>query len=219
LNISGLQSRIGTTPDGKWGPNSSAALLAHFTNLAAPAVSPEDIAAYAARLGCKIKQLNAVAKVESAGGGFDKTGKPKILFERHWFHRLTKGKWSVAPFSNPSPGGYGESSWRKLEAACAHDPDAAFSSVSWGKFQILGAHWSRLGYQSAYAMAWTSAQSEGDHYEMLVRYIEEFRLQKALQALSDNPSDCVEFASRYNGPAFRVNRYDEKLAEAMQGDR
>jgi len=216
MNISGLQSRIGTTPDGKWGPKSSAALLAHFTNLAAPAVSPEDIAAYAARLGCKIKQLNAVAKVESAGGGFDKTGKPKILFERHWFHRLTKGKWSVAPFSNPSPGGYGESSWRKLESACAHDPDAAFSSASWGKFQVMGGHWAKLGYPSAYAMAWTTVQSEADHYEMLVRYIEAFGLREELQALSDNPDDCRAFAKGYNGPAYERFDYHEKLAEAMR---
>jgi len=215
LNISGLQSRIGTTPDGKWGPKSSAALLAHFTNLAAPAVSPEDIAAYAARLGCKIKQLNAVAKVESAGGGFDKTGKPKILFERHWFHRLTGGKWSVAPFSNPSPGGYGESSWRKLESACAHDPDAAFSSASWGKFQVMGGHWAKLGYPSAYAMAWTTVQSEADHYEMLVRYIEAFGLREELQALSANPDDCRAFAKGYNGPAYERFDYHEKLAEAM----
>lgn len=215
MNISGMQSRIGTTPDGKWGPKSSAALLAHFTNLAAPAITPEEIAAYAARLGCKIKQLNAVAKVESAGGGFDKTGKPKILFERHWFHRLTGGKWSVAPFSNPSPGGYGESSWRKLEAACAHDPDAAFSSASWGKFQVMGGHWAKLGYPSAYAMAWTTVQSEADHYEMLVRYIEAFGLREELQALSTNPDDCRAFAKGYNGPAYERNDYHSKLAEAM----
>lgn len=215
MNVAGLQSRIGTTPDGKWGPLSRQALLDHFTNVSAPAVSPEDIAAYAARLGCKIKQLNAVAKVESAGGGFDKTGKPKILFERHWFHRLTGGKWSPAPFSNPSPGGYGESSWRKLEDACAHDPDAAFSSASWGKFQVMGGHWAKLGYPSAYAMAWTTVQSEADHYEMLVRYIEAFGLREELQALSDNPDDCRPFAKGYNGPAYERFDYHEKLAEAM----
>lgn len=219
MNVSALQVRIGTEPDGKWGPKSHAALLAHFTNLNAPAVSPADIEAYAKRLGCTVKQLNAVAKVESAGGGFDNTGKPKILFERHWFHRLTGGKWTPASFSMAKAGGYSDPSWEKLSSACGRDPDAAFSSASWGKFQILGTHWQRLGYPSAYSMAWTSAQSEADHYEMLVRYIEVFKLQKALQALSENPADCVEFASRYNGPAFRKNRYDEKLAEAMRGGR
>jgi len=83
VNVSALQIRIGTEPDGKWGPKSRAALLDHFTNVNAPAVSDADIQAIAQRLGCTVKQVNAVAKVESAGGGFDKTGKPKILFERH----------------------------------------------------------------------------------------------------------------------------------------
>lgn len=215
MNVSGLQSRIGTTPDGKWGPLSRQALFDHFTNVSAPAVSPEDIAAYAARLGCKIKQLGAVAKVESAGGGFDKSGKPKILFERHWFHRLTGGKWSPATFSNSDRGGYGESSWMKLSAACACDPDAAFSSASWGKFQVMGGHWAKLGYPSAYAMAWTTVQSEADHYEMLVRYIEAFGMKDELQALSDDPEDCRAFAKGYNGSSYAANDYHEKLARAM----
>jgi len=141
MNVSALQVRIGTTPDGQWGPASRQALLDHFTNTNAPAVSAADIEAIATRLGCTVKQVNAVAKVESAGGGFDNSGKPKILFERHWFHRLTGGKWSPMSYSMASAGGYGEPSWGKLSAACGRDPDAAFSSASWGKFQVMGGHW------------------------------------------------------------------------------
>lgn len=215
MNVSVLQVRIGVEPDGKWGPKSRAALLDHFTNTSAPAVSDADIAGYAARLGCTVKQINAVAKVESAGGGFDNSGKPKILFERHWFHRLTDGKWSPSSFSQSTGGGYGESSWNKLSDACGHNPDAAFSSASWGKFQVMGGHWAKLGYPSAYAMAWTTAQSEADHYEMLVRYIEVFGLREELQALSDEPGDCRAFAKGYNGPAYERNDYHAKLAEAM----
>ena len=174
------------------------------------------MAFHAARLGCKIKQINAVAKVESAGGGYDKSGKPKILFERHWFHRLTGGKWSPAPFSQSARGGYGESSWFKLSDACGRDPDAAFSSASWGKFQVMGGHWQKLGYPSPYAMAWTTVQSEADHYEMLIRYIEAFALTDELRALSDNPETCRAFAKAYNGSAYAENDYHTKLAAAMK---
>lgn len=191
-------------------------LIAEFTNKEANAISAAGLQGFADRLGVSLKQLNAVAAVESAGGGFDNKGRPKILFERHWFHRLTNGRWSVKDYSNPRWGGYRQSSWGKLLDACERDPDAAFASASWGKFQVMGLHWSRLGYLSSYAMAWTTAQSEGDHYEMLARYIEAFGLVDEMQALSTNPDDCRAFAKGYNGPAYARNKYHIKLARAMR---
>lgn len=217
MNVRDLQAAIGVTADGQFGPVSRAALLARFTNPAAPAITTGQMQMVADRLGVTLKQLAAVAKVESAGGGFDAQGRPKILFERHIFHRLTGGKWSVASFSNPTRGGYSEDSWGKLLDACAKDPDAAFSACSWGKFQILGSHWNSLGYPTPFAMAQTTVQSEAAHYEMLARFIEVSKLQKAMQSLSSDPAACAPFAARYNGPAYRENRYDTKLALAMRG--
>jgi hypothetical protein len=92
------------------------------------------------------RNVRAVAAVESSGSGYDDQGRPKILFERHLFHRMTKGRWSVCSFSNGESGGYHEPSWDKLAAAACKDPAAAFSSASWGKFQVLGLHWLALGY-------------------------------------------------------------------------
>lgn len=43
-------------------------------------------------LGCEVAAIKAVAEVESAGSGFLSDGQPKILFERHYFSRLTGGK-------------------------------------------------------------------------------------------------------------------------------
>ena len=197
-------------------PLSLETLSAHFANPQANAVTDADITALASRLGCTSKQVRAVATVESGGGGFDKLGRPKILFERHLFHRLTEGKWSPASFSNSAGGGYGEDSWAKLAAACARDPDAAFSSCSWGKFQVLGAHWSKLGYPSPYALAWTTAQSDGDQYDLLARYIETFGLKRALAKLSTDPEACRDFAAAYNGPGYRKFDYHNKLARAMK---
>lgn len=216
MDIATLQQAIGTTPDGRWGPASSAALVAHFTNRQANAISTADMAAAAAKLGCSLAQVRAVRDVEAAGSGFDAHGRPKILYERHKFHRITGGRFSPSPFSQSVRGGYDVSSWDKLNAAIGTgEVDAAFQSCSWGAFQVMGEWWDELGYPSPYAMAWTCAQSEGDHLEMLVRYIEHFGLQDELRALSSSPVSCRAFAAAYNGAGYRANRYDEKLAARM----
>lgn len=216
MNITELQSEIGATPDGKWGPKSNAAFLANFTNTRAPALSATDIAGAAVRLGCSIRQLNAVRKVEAAGNGFDAAGRPKILFERHRFHKLTGGRFTPAPFSQRDWGGYDVNSWTKLSSAIATgEVDAAFQSASWGAFQVMGEWWDELRYPSPYALAFSTVQSEAGQLELLIRYIEHNRLQDELAALTSNPETCRPFAAAYNGPAFRKNRYDEKLAREM----
>ena len=201
--------------DGDIGPVSRGAIIAAFTSNCAPAVTDADIEALATRLNCTPKQLRAVSKVESGGSAFDASGRPKILFERHKFHHLTNGKWSVASFSNPQGGGYGDDSWAKLTLAAGRDVDAAFSSASWGKFQVLGLHWKALGYPSPLEMAYSTVISEAAHYEMLARYVEHFGLKQAIGQLSTNPKDNEMFARLYNGPQFKNFAYDQKLAKAM----
>lgn len=201
--------------DGQCGPATRDAIRAVFANPHAPAVTDMDILVLASRLDCMTKQLKAVSIVESGGKAFDDQGRPKILFERHYFWRLTHGTHGITPFSNPSGGGYNESSWDKLVYAACKDVDAAFASVSWGKFQVMGAHWRALGYPSPLEMAYSCVESEAAHYEMLARFIEANGLKPALQALSANPADNVAFAKSYNGPSFKKFAYDQKLAKAM----
>lgn len=51
----------------------------------------------AAKLGCEVAAIKAVAEVEAGSfGGFLSTGEPVILFERHVFHKRTKGEFSLA---------------------------------------------------------------------------------------------------------------------------
>lgn len=201
--------------DGKCGPATRDAIKVAFINRAAPAINDADITVLASRLGCTTKQLRTVSIVESGGKAFDDGGKPKMLFERHLFHRATNGAYSISSFSNPKRGGYNEDSWDKLVAAACKDPDAAFASASWGKFQVLGKHWSALGYPSAIAMAYSTVENEANSYEMLARYIEFNNLKPALRKLSTNPKDCAAFAKGYNGPMFKQFAYDTKLAKAM----
>ena len=88
--------------------------------------------------------------------------------------------------------------------------EAAIESASWGAFQIMGFHWSRLGYASAHAWLEAMRASEGHQLEAFVRFIEADRaIHNALRR-----HDWRDFASRYNGPAFEKNDYDTKLAAA-----
>lgn len=214
--------------DGLRGPATRKAVLDTFINLSAPAVTPADIAQIAARLGGTPRQLAAVAKVESAGGGWDNQGRLKCLYERHYFWRRLQV--IIPVLSNPTPGGYTidadrdgiNDSWEKVADAAMRSPIAAFESASWGKFQIMGAHASpdpkrkdKVVYQGhAIDFVWWLTRSEKNHYEALARFIEVNGLTRAFQALSTDPADCLAFARGYNGKGQKG--YDRKLAEAMR---
>lgn len=224
MNIRELQAKIGAGVDGSWGPVSKACLLAHFANLQANALTPHDYNDAATRLGCKVEQVKAVRIVEAAGHGFDRAGRPTVLYERHKFHRFTGGRWSPSRFSDSAMGGYTNDadgngindSWDKLSAAIGTGAvDAAFMACSWGAFQVLGEWWDELGYRSPYALAWTCAQSEGDQLELMVRFCLHFGLGDEIGDLTTNPESCKGFALAYNGPLGVRRGYHIKLAAAM----
>lgn len=219
----------GLVVDGIVGPRTLAALRAAFSNPMAPAVTDRDVEHIALLLGADPVQVRAVAEVESSGGGFLRDGRPKILYERHWLWRRLR---RVIPASgvaghfiaHPSPGGYtldadrdGQNdSWEKLEDGCRIDPVAAFESVSWGKFQIMGGHWKSLGYASVFEFAYSMVVSEAGHYHALAAFIRANGLAPALRRLSGNPATNEDFARGYNGRGFRKNAYHQKLAKAMR---
>lgn len=219
-----LNSRAlaGLVEDGKGGPRTRAALISAFTNRDATAATRAQIQAIADRLGASLRQVQAVAKVESNGGGWNDQGQPKALYERHYAWRRLRIK---IPFlSDPSPGGYTldadrdgiNDSWEKLADMAMRNPVVAFESASFGKFQIMGAHWRSLNYAGPVEMAWSLRDHEANHYDMLSRFIVANHMLPDLRRLSTNPADCVGFARRYNGPAFAKNNYHHKLAAAMR---
>lgn len=202
--------------DGLCGPATRGATKAAFVNLNAPAVTDADVATMADGLGCTLAQIRAVAEVESGGAPFDKYGRPKTLFERHWFDRFTDGQWSVTSYSNPKNGGYNEDSWEKLAQALCKDIDAAFKSASWGEFQVMGFHFAALGFCSPLEMAWSTVQSEAAHYRLFLGYVRMTDLEAALRQVSNDPDDCRPFAEGYNGPGYESGRYHEKIAAAHE---
>ena len=156
--------------------------------------------------------LWAVLAVETSGSGFLPDRRPKILFERHYFHRLTNGKYDAdyPDISAPSAGGYGTAGahqYDRLETALRLDESAALQSASWGLGQIMGTHFEKLEYASPQEMVEGFVQSEGDQLQGIAKFLIAEGLDKALR-----DKNWAELAKGYNGPNYAINQYDAKLA-------
>jgi hypothetical protein len=164
-------------------------------------------------LGVSEAQVWAVLTVETRGFGFLPDRRPQILFERHVFHRLTQGRHDKAhaDISSATAGGYvgdaGE--YARLEQALRLDRKAALQSASWGIGQVMGFNYRAAGYASANAMVAAMAKSEDAQLLAMANFIKGNKLAGALQRRS-----WASFARGYNGPEFKKNEYDARLAAA-----
>jgi len=193
----------------------------------------------AERLGCQIAQLKALIEIESGGGwitdihhgilhshgvrGFTVTGAlPAILFEAHWFSKLTQHRfdethpqissrvWNRALYRG------GAREYERLDAACALDREAALQSASWGIFQILGANYAICGFATVEDFVQSMCQDEAAQLEAFVAFIRGRQLASSLRQVSARAEDCRAFAAGYNGPRFAEQGYHEKLARAYR---
>ena len=98
----------------------------------------------------------------------------------------------------------------RLTRAAEINQACALASASWGMFQVMGYHWERLGYASVETFADAMRQSEADQLDAFVRFVlADPALHKALKARR-----WATFAAGYNGPAYKDNLYDVRLARA-----
>ena len=167
-------------------------------------------------LGVAAAELWAVLSVETSGCGYLATRKPKILFERHYFSRLTNHRYDQqAPdVSNPQAGGYGaggEHQYERLDKAYALDATAALQSASWGIGQVMGTSYAVGGFASVDAMVAAMVASEDAQLATMAGFIRTNNLATALR-LHDWPS----FARGYNGPNYAQNNYDGQLQANYQ---
>ena len=166
----------------------------------------------AADLGCEVAAVRAVIDVESRGG-YLSDKRPKILFERHYFSRLTKRKFDAqhSDISHKRWGGYsgGSREYDRLGRAIALDRDAALRSASWGAFQIMGDNCKLCGFGNVEDFVKDMVASEDKQLSAFVKFVKSARLDDELRRL-----DWEGFARGYNGPAFRKNNYDKKMAAA-----
>jgi hypothetical protein len=181
----------------------------------------EDIREAARAIGVEPAALQAVADVEASGTGFLPDGRPKILFEGHIMWReLRKRGLDPERFSRLYPsivyrrwtrkhyiGDAGE--YARYEAALKIDEEAAIASTSWGAFQIMGFNYKAAGFEDLRSFRHAMQSSVLAHLMAICWWMQSNSLVRRLQA-----KDWEGFARGYNGPGFKVNRYDEKLAAA-----
>jgi hypothetical protein len=165
-------------------------------------------------LSCEVAAIKAVASVETGrGGAFDKQGRPTILYERHIFSVLTKHIYDkhYPALSGPhAKGEYRTPSYPKLERAYRLAPDAALESASWGAFQIMGENYSAAGFTSVRGFVEAMRESVQAQLAAFVSFVQSNSvLVKAIRS-----KDWPSFALHYNGPKYKENNYDAKLAAA-----
>lgn len=166
-------------------------------------------------IGCGEDHIRAVVEVETAGGGFDKQGRPKMLFEPHVFYReLGEGKRRVAEaqglaYRRWKSGAYPADSYSRLSLAIKIDCPAALRSASWGLGQIMGFNSKQAGYATAEDMVADFLDDEEKHLQAMVRFIISEGLDDDLRR-----HDWSGFARGYNGAGYAQHGYHTKLAAA-----
>lgn len=175
-----------------------------------------DIPVMAARLSMSEDLVHALDEVESAGSGFDKQGRPKMLFEPHLFYRNLSGAARDAAVK----AGLAHKDWRRdyptdsyprLVRAMEIDEDAALKSASWGRYQTLGSHHRVLGYRSPHGMVQAFMDDEEAHLDAFVTYTIVNRLDDDLR---EGRYDI--FFAGYNGPLYKQHGYDRKFETALR---
>lgn len=214
--VRAFQRTRGLVDDGIVGPKTLKALRGGDCSLL---LARADLVDAASRLGVELAAVYAINEVESRGEGFFAAGKPAILYERHVMRRrLSAHKQRTAGWPqdlvNSKPGGYigGLGEYRRLESARQIHEVSALESCSWGAFQIMGYHWAFLGYESAFEFVERMRQSEREHLEAFVRFIERNPpIHRALQR-----KDWAAFAEGYNGRDYWMKGYHLKMAAAYE---
>jgi len=186
-------------------------------------LSKADIIAEANDLNIEPAALKAVIDVEAAGEGFDKQGRPTILFEPHIFwdelgkiHYYTKRtelakkhkgllsqKWDKSLYR------IGGSSHDKLKIGADLHWEAAHKSASWGLGQIMGFNAQKIGYATLKDFIDDMYESEAKQLKAMGMFLKANGLISKLQR-----HDWAGFARGYNGSAYAKNQYDTKLAAA-----
>lgn len=163
------------------------------------------------QIGGDAPSLWALLTVETRGFGFLPDRRPKILFERHIFHKRTQGRHSAAhpDISSSASGGYqGDAAeYGRLEQAIKLDRQAALESVSWGLGQIMGFNAVELGYPDTEDMVKKFVEGEDEQLDGSRRFIAK---NPTLESAFQN-KNWTKVALLYNGPAFEKNQYHIKL--------
>lgn len=228
--IKDFQLKNNLVVDGVVGLKTWSALLEKNGNLFSSnskLLSEQNLIDFSNAFDLELAVVKAVNEVESNGKGFLVDGRPKILFEGHIFWKqLEKRNIDPRMYVNSSNQNIvfetynrkyyvgGAEEYNRLEKAAnlgtdKRFRDAANCSASWGLFQIMGFNAVPIGYESIDEFVSKMNENEGEHLKAFGRFLEKNNLIKTLRT-----KNWAGFALRYNGPAYKTNKYDEKLMRA-----
>lgn len=176
-----------------------------------------DISKLGALIGVGEDEIHAFLEVETSGGGFDKEGRPKILFEPHVFDRnlgetkrtrarelgISYPRWGTIP--------YPKDSYPILTRAMAIDRAAALKACSWGIGQTLGENHKACGFVDVETMVEVYCSSEFAQLQGAINFIISNNLDDDLRR-----HDWSGFARGYNGAGYAKHGYHTKLAAAFK---
>lgn len=182
---------------------------------AARPLEAKSITRLAQKYGVSEADVRAVMEVEASGSGFDKNGRPKMLFEPHVFWRelspearkeaeaqgLAYQKWGTRP--------YPKDSYPILQRAMKIDQEAAMRASSWGLGQVMGFNHKAAGYSNVKDMVDRLSNSEEAQLDAMLQFIANQGYADALRA-----HDWEGFAKGYNGPGYAKHNYHTRLAAA-----
>lgn len=191
-------------------------------------IDQSDYCLAANRVRLPVARIRAVDDTESAGSGFGKSKRPKILFEGHVFYAKLKrlGLAQKAATMDPSIcypswtkvhyiGGEGEygrlAKAAQICRALGVSDGLALMSASWGRYQIMGGNFVACGFNSVEQMVEAMFLDEDNHLEAFCEYIIENGLDDLLRV-----GNYERFAARYNGPGYRRNAYHIKIPAAVR---
>lgn len=225
-----FQSESNLVVDGIVGPKTWAKLLQAqkaFTQFTDKFLSEKDLQDFANNHQLELATVKAVNEVESSGKGFLLDGRPRILFEGHIFWKQLKirgidpttltskktenilyPKWTKKYYEG------GKQEYDRLEKAAGLSDDdrlhdAAYASASYGAFQIMGFHYSLLGFASVDSYVSSLYTHEREHLKTFGIFCEATNLMRHLKS-----KNWKSFAKGYNGSGYAKNKYDVKLANA-----
>lgn len=179
-----------------------------------------------------LKLLKAIIAVEAGGDGFNSDGSLKIRFEVHllikdypnlnrWF-KIEAPVYLNHYYKFPSYSNL----WRKVHTGNQWDEfsallvaafqiqNKAFEYASFGKWQIMGFHFAKLGFTSALEMFTHMSQGDDNDTSVGLRFIKsDWNLISALQQ-----RDLIRFIKGYNGVSGNsvqvyLDRFNQEFAK------
>lgn len=223
MTLSDLQAHLKQTArysgaiDGLWGRLTEGAILLALTDGPDTTLTEQDFIDGGARLGIQAAAIKAFWKTEANGAGF-LAGRPKILPEPHRFSKNTSHRfdasnptisyprWGMRPYPPSQDARYDE-----LLAMVHLDIDAGFASVSYGAPQIMGENHAACGYATPFAFAEAMARDEPTQLRAFESFVTKANILPALRKVDRTLASWSPVARPYNGTAFAVNHYDQKM--------